>query len=330
MQLMIRALGFLTLFFAATPTLLAYAQTKPVEDRASLFSYDPKAPLDIQESAVENRGAVKLHSISYASPKAGRVTAYLVVPVAKGPFPAVIFMHWGQGNRTAFLAEALLYGRAGAVSLLIDAPFERPEPWYRRLGYDINNPENDSAVYIQSIVDLRRGIDLLLARSDVDRERIGYIGLSFGGHIGGVLASVDKRIKTYILMGGPASATDMLRTEDFPGLVQFRKTVPKEKFESYLRQLAPLDAIHYIGQAAPSSILFQFARQDKFISEQQASRYAGAASSPMEVKWYDVGHEFNDFDSLVDRADWMHKQIGINPVRPILLEKLNAKDKNKR
>lgn len=330
MRLKIRALGFLILFFAATASLPAYAQTKPAEDRAALFGYDPKAPLDIQESAVENRGGVTLHSISYASPKTGRVTAYLVVPATRGPFPAIIFMHWGQGNRTAFLAEALLYGRAGAISLLIDAPFERPEPWYRALGLDINNPENDRAVYIQTIVDLRRGIDLLLARPDVDRSRIGYIGLSFGGHIGGVLASLDKRIKTYILMGGPASATDMLRTQDIPGLVQFRKSVPKEKFESYLERLAPLDAIHYIGEAAPSSIFFQFARQDKFISERQASRYAGAASNPAEVKWYDVGHEFNDFDSLVDRADWLHKQIGINPVRPILLEKLNAKGKNRR
>ena len=91
------------------------------------------------------------------------------------------------------------------------------------------------------------------------------------------------------------------------------------------RRLAPLDAVHYIGRAAPSSVLFQFARQDKFISERQASRYVEAASSPKEVKWYDVGHEFNDLDSLVDRADWLHKEIGISPVRAILLEKLNPK-----
>ena len=327
MQKKIRALVFLIPFFAAIFSPFACAQTNPAEDRAALFNYDPKAPLDIQETAVENKGGVTLHTISYASPKAGRVPAYLVVPAGRGPFPAIIFMHWGQGNRSAFLAEALLYGRAGAISLLIDAPFERPEPWYRALGFDINNPDNDSAVYIQSIVELRRAIDLLAARPDVDQKRIGYIGLSFGGHIGGVLASVDKRIKTYILMGGPASATDMLRKEDFAGLVQFRKSVPKEKFEGYLQRLAPLDAIHYIGRAAPSPVFFQFARQDKFISERQAQSYVEAASSPKEVKWYDVGHEFNDVDSLVDRADWLRKEIGINSVRSILLEKLNAKDK---
>ena len=326
MRLKISVLGFLMSFFAAFAPL-ACAQTKPAEDPSALFSYDAKAPLDIQETAVENKGGVALHSITYASPKAGRVTAYLVVPAGRGPFPAIIFMHWGQGNRSAFLAEALLYGRAGAISLLIDAPFERPEPWYRALGFDINNPDNDRAVYIQSILDLRRAIDLLAARPDVDGKRIGYIGLSFGGHIGGVLASVDRRIKTYILMGGPASATEMLRKEDFAGLVQFRKSAPKEKFEAYLQRLAPLDAVHYIGRAAPSSVLFQFARQDKFISERQASRYVEAASSPKEVKWYDVGHEFNDLDSLVDRADWLHKEIGISPVRAILLEKLNPKDR---
>jgi len=35
------------------------------------FDYDQKAPLDIQESGVEQRGDVAIHDISYASPKGG-------------------------------------------------------------------------------------------------------------------------------------------------------------------------------------------------------------------------------------------------------------------
>src|SRR5215813_2513400 len=50
------------------------------------FEYDSKAPLDIQESNVEQRGDVSVHDITYASPRGGRVPAYLVVPKGKGPF----------------------------------------------------------------------------------------------------------------------------------------------------------------------------------------------------------------------------------------------------
>jgi hypothetical protein len=66
------------------------------------FDYDSKAPLDVQEAGVEQRGDVAIHDISYASPKGGRVPAYLVVPKGrdllllvtelnlKPPDPAVI------------------------------------------------------------------------------------------------------------------------------------------------------------------------------------------------------------------------------------------------
>jgi hypothetical protein len=62
------------------------------------FDYDQKAPLDVQEAGVEQRGDVAIHDISYASPKGGRVPAYLVIPKGKGPFAAVI---WDTGIRMA-------------------------------------------------------------------------------------------------------------------------------------------------------------------------------------------------------------------------------------
>src|SRR6202521_2121404 len=50
------------------------------------FDYDQKAPLDVQEAGVEQRGDVTIHDISYASPKGGRVPSYLVVPQGQGTF----------------------------------------------------------------------------------------------------------------------------------------------------------------------------------------------------------------------------------------------------
>src|SRR6202162_1498076 len=95
------------------------------------FDYDQKAPLDIQEAGVEQRGNVAVHDISYASPKGGRVPAYLVVPAGKGPFAAVIWGHWywensAMRNRKQFLDEAVVLARSGVVSLLTDGPIARP------------------------------------------------------------------------------------------------------------------------------------------------------------------------------------------------------------
>jgi hypothetical protein len=48
--------------------------------------------------SVEHRENVAIHGISYASPKGGRVLAYLVVPNGTGLFAAVICGHWYWGN----------------------------------------------------------------------------------------------------------------------------------------------------------------------------------------------------------------------------------------
>lgn len=95
------------------------------------LDYDRHAPLDIKQAGVEQRGGVAVHDISYASPKGGRVPAYLVVPNGNGPFAAVIWGHWYWENsefcnRKEFLDEAVALANAGVVSLLTDGPIARP------------------------------------------------------------------------------------------------------------------------------------------------------------------------------------------------------------
>jgi hypothetical protein len=86
------------------------------------FDYDQKAPLDAQEVGVEERGDVAIiHDISYASPKGGRVPAYLGVAKGKGLFAAVIWGHWYQDgspflNRKEFLDEAVALAASGEKS----------------------------------------------------------------------------------------------------------------------------------------------------------------------------------------------------------------------
>jgi hypothetical protein len=95
------------------------------------FDYDQEAPFDVQEAGVEHRGDVTIHDISYASPKGGRVPAYLVVPRGRGPFAAVIWAHWYQDgspflNRKEFLDEEVALAPSDVVTLLTDDPIAKP------------------------------------------------------------------------------------------------------------------------------------------------------------------------------------------------------------
>lgn len=300
----------LLLFLAALFVETAFAQVGAIAELRRMFDYDQRLPLDVREAGVENRGGVLVHDISYASPKGGRVTAYLVVPSDKGRFAGLIFMHMRPGSRNNFLDEALSLARAGTVSLLIDAPFSRAGESKRDFDPTVTKPKDDRDIYIQTVIDLRRGVDLLLSRPDVDPKRLGFIGHSYGAHTGAVLAGVEKRIKAYVIMAGTPSLTEFLRNSTNPAIVEVRNSLTKEQQENYFRTLAAVDPINYIGHVAPSALFFQFGKKDSYPTEEKAALYAKAASSPKLVKIYDAGHELND-EARRDRASWLRTQIGI-------------------
>src|SRR6266496_6596854 len=153
------------------------------------FDYDQKAPLGTKQIGVQRRATATIYDITYDSPKGGVVPAYLVVPKGRGPFAAVIWGHWYWGNssmrnRREFLDEAIALAPAGVVSLLTDGPIARP-------GHvESKEPLNDQQVTdaVQAVVDMRRAVDLLAKRRDVDPKRIAFVGHSYNAMVGAFLS----------------------------------------------------------------------------------------------------------------------------------------------
>jgi dienelactone hydrolase len=280
------------------------------------FDYDQAAPLDIEESAVEHRGDISIHDISYASPKGGRVPAYLVVPGGKGPFAAVIWGHWymkGSAfrNRKEFLDEALVLAGAGVVSLLPDGPIARP-------GHvDNNNPLNDQepAELVQSIVDMRRGADLLLARTDVDSKRLAYVGHSYNARVGGFLSGIDRRFKAFVLMAGNLSDAVDRSSKEFQN---YRQKVGPEKFDAYAAKYSWLDAEKYVSHAAPATVFLQYASREKFLNAERAKEYAAVVSEPKKLEIYDAPHALNA-EARRDRVAFLAEQLHFKPPDPALI-----------
>jgi dienelactone hydrolase len=296
---------------------LALLTIAPHSELVRMFDYDRAARLELQEQGVEQREGVAVHDLSYAgaSPGGGRVPAYLVVPPdpEKGPFAAIVFMHGAGGGRSGMLPQALVLARAGAVGLLIDGPLSgaRARPGARVS--DVTRPEQTRAAMIQTIVDLRRGVDLLRARADVDPQRLGFVGASYGAVIGGILSGVETRIKAYALAVGGASLGDLVRNGTSPMAKQAAKALTPEQLETNLKLLAPLDPVHYVGHAAPAALFFQNGLRDMGIPEASARRYQAAGSEPKRIAWYDAGHGLNA-QAFRDRAAWLSEQLSLAPL----------------
>jgi dienelactone hydrolase len=277
-------------------------------DSLALFDYDAHVPLDIQDEVSTFRNGVTWTDFTYASPKGGRVPATLLVPDGPGPFAGIVLMHGMPSRRQDVVNTGERFARAGAVVIAIDAPHARPEH-LQRADSAIVFTERDREEQIQLIVDLRRAVDLLLARPDVDPQRLAYVGFSYGGAMGGLLAGVEDRLQAYVLVVGDGGlVTHSTGLDDMDGGLY---ALAQDKREAWWGAMWPIEPIHFVGHAAPAALLFQSGRQDRLVPLPDAVRYQLAGSEPKDVMWYDAGHSLGT-EAWRDQAYWLEQHISID------------------
>ena len=104
--------------------------------------------------------------------------------------PAVVLGH-GFGVRKESLVDASEHLRAaGFVTLAID---------YRTFGESGGSPRG-SLFPMNEVEDFRNAISWLEGRDDVDPDRIGILGISFGGGVVIMTAALDRRVKAVVAM----------------------------------------------------------------------------------------------------------------------------------
>jgi len=273
-------------------------------DLVALFDYDTDLELDIREEGVEPFAGYDRIDLSYASPMGGRVPAYLYVPQTDGPWAGMIVMHGMPGDRTNGAQMAVGYARGGALCLAISAPWARTLPME-----PMTFTEKDRTNQIQLIQDLRRGVDLLLEFPEVDPERIGYVGGSYGGAMGGLLAGVEKRIKAYALVVGDGGLYAHMTS---PGDEIPPEGVTLEEWKAWEAAMAPIEPLRFVAHAAPSELLFQNGKTDELVPAADAADYQAAGSEPKTILWYEGGHSI-DAERLRDQSLWFAERIGIDP-----------------
>jgi len=156
-------------------------------------------------------GAVR-EKVRYVVERGDAVHAYLFLPEASGPRPAVLCVH--QHHREFHLGKsepagvagdarqfyALELARRGYVTLAPDAIGfeERQHPALHGQDYERFEAHKrlteGSCLQAKMLWDLMRGLDFLAAREDVDARRIGCLGHSLGGQETLFLSAVDRRV----------------------------------------------------------------------------------------------------------------------------------------
>ena len=188
-----------------------FAQETPVPDEIfsiyqRMYAYDD-APLNVVLESVDTTADWFHEQVTFdAAYRPERVILHLFLPRQHNPpFQTVVYFPGsGAVTQRAFEGHGALRfhvpfvvksGRAFAFPLY-KSTFERGDGYeYRR--QDGSNTHRDHV--IQWGKDLKRSIDYLTTRSDIDSDGLAYFGYSWGGMMGGLMLAIEPRLRTGIL-----------------------------------------------------------------------------------------------------------------------------------
>ncbi len=259
------------------------------------FAYDAGAALNVQSRQVARGRAGTVRDLSYTSPRGGRVPAFLVLPATSGRHPAVVLLHGSGGDRRELLGLAAGLAARGIVAMTIDSPVARLQN--QTLPAGVPGVRRRSALLEQEVVDLRRAVDVLQARPEVDRKQLGFLGFSAGARSGAILAGVEPRIGSFVLISGGADPVAAFVRGAGPAL--------REQLIPLLREVDPL---RWIRRARPGTIFFQDGKRDEVVPRSALVGLIRAAPKPQRVRWYDTGHSPNGREQA-EAVAWLSDRL---------------------
>lgn len=186
--------------------------------------------------------------------KETRAFAWVGIPEGDGPFPAMVVVHGGGG--TAFKEWVKIWMDRGYAAIAVDtAGHVELRPEGKSKGWQLHDhcgprgwgdflsadkPKEEQWFYHAEAAVIRAH-SLLRSYPQVDTNRVGITGISWGGMLTCVAAGVDDRFKLAV----PVYGCGFLGEDSF-WLSQFFRSMGREKT---MRWLSLWDPSRYVGRA---------------------------------------------------------------------------------
>jgi len=270
-----------------------FAPSKAVsfDTLASHYRYE-KTPLDPQIVEIIETEAWRREKITLAGAGGERAIAYLYLPKnAQKPFQAIQFVPGDDafyGRSVTEYVETLMapYIKSGRAvfAVVFKGHIEREYPPGHK-GTSGKTVEYGSVI-VNRAIDLRRGLDYLQTRDDVDNSRIAYCGISGGASRDGLIfTAIENRYRSIILMGG--------------GL-----------FKSWTEWLPEFNPVNFVPYIRAPKLLLNGRYDEVFAFKTEAEPLYKLLPEPKRLALFDGGH----FASLEGAAPivngWLDETLG--------------------
>jgi cephalosporin-C deacetylase-like acetyl esterase len=284
---------------AATPQVLVPAANVGAAVIGGVL-YKSGAPLETKSVPLFNPAnppkgpqAVTTYRISYSGAKGTPVPGIFMAPVsasAATPVPCVLLLHGLGGSKADVLLLGIALARRGYASFAIDIAGHGERP--RIGGKPVNKLTTGEMHDLVAVtaVDLRRAVDFIETRPEADKKRIGFLGISLGGIIGGLFAGNEPRLQAVALWAAGADWGRLFATSQHPFAIEFRKTNGVTSAEALQKTFADVDPLSAITKLAPHPLLLINGINDMIVPRSCADLLFNAAQQPKQRVLLPGGH----------------------------------------
>jgi dienelactone hydrolase len=263
-------------------------------------------PFVYQIRLAAERTQFRVYRLSYPSPTGSALTRnntvpadYYVpkqVPPGGHRYPAVICLHILDGNEPLTELVCSVLANRGVPALSFKLPYYGPRGGPRGPEALADDPKMFVGAITQAGEDIRRTIDLLASRPEINPERIGIAGISLGGIIAASAAGAEPRLgrAALILSGGDLLNIIHHARETRPLSVMIGRLPPAERsdLEAKLEAVDPLRFAPALrGRAQNGKVLMINAAEDEVIPRACTEKLAQALGLEDRVTWLEgLGH----------------------------------------
>jgi eukaryotic-like serine/threonine-protein kinase len=170
------------------------------------YAYD-RTPLNVQVTAKDaSAEAWTRETLSFdAAYPNERVIAHLFLPKSVAPPYQVVFFWPGDGGLQLQSSDSAQERRAfdfvvksgrAVVFPVFKSTFERADGLQSTVPNQTNSYREHVVMWVK---DVRRSIDVLQTRRDIDTTKLAFFGHSWGGRMSGIALAVDDRFTTAVL-----------------------------------------------------------------------------------------------------------------------------------
>lgn len=275
------------------------AQTQSTE-RANDVTVPPPAITFDAMTEIQNDEFSRIFETSFPSAFVSTYVQNNTVPLriflptdTSRPVPVVLILHyWGATDLRLESQMARELNTLGSAAVIMTLPYHLSRtPKGTKSGELALQPDTHRLIdsMTQSVWDIRRTLDWIETRPELDKSKIGLAGTSLGGIVSALAFGIDHRIRlgSFVLAGADLAGILWNSSRVVSQREEMRRNgYTEEKLRAALTTIEPLT---YLKPEVDRPSLVIAASLDTIVPPENAKKLIGGLYEP-NVVWMETGH----------------------------------------